>query len=79
MPTTPKLTVDWRRPRDWKTSSYSQGNGGECVEVATNIAQAEDVVPVRDSKDRQGPELNFSSAGWSAFVAAVRGGQFGTI
>ncbi|MFJ3221674.1 Scr1 family TA system antitoxin-like transcriptional regulator [Kitasatospora sp. NPDC086801] len=76
--TTPRLAVDWHRP-NWKTSSYSQGNGGECIEVATNVAQAEGVVPVRDSKDRPGPELGFSPAGWSAFVAAVRAGEFGAV
>ncbi|MET8233583.1 DUF397 domain-containing protein, partial [Micromonospora sp. NPDC005298] len=31
-------------------------NGGNCVEVATNLSG---VVPVRDSKDRRGPVLLF--------------------
>ncbi|MFC5668257.1 Scr1 family TA system antitoxin-like transcriptional regulator [Kitasatospora misakiensis] len=76
--TTPHLTVDWRHPA-WKTSSYSQGNGGECIEVAPGAAAVEGVVPVRDSKDRSGPELAFSATGWSAFVAGIRAGDFGTV
>ncbi|MFF2377109.1 DUF397 domain-containing protein [Streptomyces xiamenensis] len=34
----------------WFTSSYSS-NGGDCVEVAANLAASHGVVPVRDSKD----------------------------
>ncbi|MFJ2777924.1 DUF397 domain-containing protein [Kitasatospora sp. NPDC087315] len=67
------------RHADWKTSSYSQGDGGNCVEVATNVARVEQLVPVRDSKDRSGPELSFSAVGWASFVAAVQAGEFGTV
>ncbi|MBM0231369.1 DUF397 domain-containing protein [Micromonospora sp. STR1_7] len=52
----------------WRTSTRSGGNGGNCVEVATNLPG---VVPVRDSKDQQGPVLRFSPAAWTAFVASV--------
>ncbi|WP_371517978.1 Scr1 family TA system antitoxin-like transcriptional regulator [Kitasatospora sp. NBC_01300] len=78
-PRPPYIPVDWRRPRDWKTSSVSQGNGGECVEVAVSAAPVEGIVPVRDSKDRQGPELGFSPAGWRSFVSAIRSGEFGAV
>ena len=53
----------------WRTSSYSGGNGGTCVEVADNLPG---VVAVRDSKDPDGPVLTFTRADWSAFVAGVR-------
>ncbi|WP_234327050.1 DUF397 domain-containing protein [Streptomyces sp. NRRL WC-3742] len=33
------------------------------------------LVPVRDSKDPQGPALVFSASAWGAFVAAVRSGD----
>ncbi|MFF4382985.1 DUF397 domain-containing protein [Kitasatospora sp. NPDC001547] len=33
------------------------------------------LVPVRDSKDPQGPALVFRSAAWTAFVDAVRTGD----
>jgi hypothetical protein len=56
----------------WRKSSYS-GNGGNCVEVASNIPG---VVAVRDSKDLGGPALVFSTAGWKAFVAGVYADEF---
>lgn len=59
----------------WFKSSYS-GNGGNCVEVATNLAASSGVVPVRDSKDRQGPALSFPAGAWAEFVSALRGGEF---
>ena len=49
----------------WFKSSYSSGEGGECVEVATSPG----TVHVRDSKDKQGPQLAFTPAVWSAFVS----------
>jgi len=58
---------------DWHKSSRSNGNGGNnCVEVA-NLT---DAVAVRDSKDRNGPVLLFTRAGWGAFLTDVRAGEF---
>lgn len=37
-----------------------------------------DSVGVRDSKDRQGPELSFGPEGWVRFIAAARAGEFGS-
>ncbi|MGW4835724.1 DUF397 domain-containing protein [Streptomyces globisporus] len=62
----------------WFTSSYSE-NGGQCVEVATNLAAPHGIVPVRDSKNVTGPALTVPAAAFSAFVAGVRGGHFGTV
>ncbi|WP_326697251.1 DUF397 domain-containing protein [Streptomyces sp. NBC_01754] len=61
----------------WFTSSYSD-NGGQCVEVAVNLAASCGVVPVRDSKVRSGPVLGVASGAFAAFVAGVKAGQFGT-
>ncbi|GAA4683960.1 hypothetical protein GCM10023324_43010 [Streptomyces youssoufiensis] len=58
----------------WRKSSYSGNNGGNCVEVAPGFPG---VVPVRDSKDPNGPALAFSSSAWAAFVAGVKAGDFG--
>ncbi|MFE6775394.1 DUF397 domain-containing protein [Streptomyces sp. NPDC057702] len=58
----------------WTKSSHSD-NGGNCVEVAPNLT-AYDTVPVRDSKDPDGPTLTFDTSAWSAFVAGVRAGDF---
>ncbi|MDF3293755.1 DUF397 domain-containing protein [Streptomyces silvisoli] len=56
----------------WFKSSYSAGNGGQCIEVAT----CPTAVHVRDSKDPEGPALAFTLTEWSAFLRlAVSGGN----
>ncbi|MFJ4092614.1 DUF397 domain-containing protein [Kitasatospora sp. NPDC089913] len=59
----------------WRKSTYSNGQGG-CVEVADGCTG---IMPVRDSKDPQGPALVFHLDAWRAFVAAVQAGEFGVI
>ncbi|MFD8058971.1 DUF397 domain-containing protein [Streptomyces cyaneofuscatus] len=59
----------------WFTSSYSD-NGGNCVEVAVNLAPSQGIVPVRDSKVVDGPVVGVRAAAFSAFVAGVRAGTF---
>ncbi|MFH9349805.1 DUF397 domain-containing protein [Kitasatospora sp. NPDC017646] len=59
----------------WVKSSFSQ-QGGNCVEVAPGFR---DVMPVRDSKDPEGPVLLFPAEAWKAFVAATASGEFGDI
>jgi hypothetical protein len=50
--------------RAWFKSSYSSGEGGACVEVAT----AKGAVLIRDSKDLASPHLRVGRAGWACFV-----------
>jgi hypothetical protein len=57
---------------EWFTSSYSGGEGNECVEVADLRSR----VGVRDSKDPQGPALSFRTDAWADFVASVKAGGF---
>ncbi|WP_034086974.1 DUF397 domain-containing protein [Streptacidiphilus albus] len=59
----------------WFKSSYSS-NGGQCIEVAANLVATRGMVPVRDSKDPQGPALAFPAAAFAAFVSAVKAGEF---
>lgn len=59
-------------------SSYSS-NGGDCIEVAANLAASRGIVPVRDSKIPSGPVLDFPTASFASFVAGVKGGDFGTV
>ncbi|GAA2221215.1 DUF397 domain-containing protein [Streptomyces nogalater] len=58
--------VTTESPR-WFKSSYSN-NGGQCIEVATNLAATHDMVPVRDSKNTDGAVLNFTTGTWSSFI-----------
>lgn len=56
----------------WRKSSHSNNGEGGCVEVSDNYLTG---IPVRDSKVPHGPALVFAAADWSAFVAAVKGGE----
>ncbi|MER6181589.1 DUF397 domain-containing protein [Streptomyces sp. NPDC001652] len=58
---TPPSSIQWRR------SSYSNGMGGECLEVATVTA----AVTVRDSKVASGPQLTLSATTWQKFIQAL--------
>ncbi|WP_046775301.1 DUF397 domain-containing protein [Streptomyces yangpuensis] len=56
----------------WRTSSYSNSDGANCVEVADDLPG---IVPVRDSKQADtGPVLVFPAAAWSSFIGAVKKG-----
>ncbi|MYY02266.1 MULTISPECIES: DUF397 domain-containing protein [unclassified Streptomyces] len=64
MPHSPELsTARWRR------SSYSNSNGGECVEISDDFPG---IVPVRDSKNPTGPALVVRAAAWNGFVASLK-------
>lgn len=53
---------------NWRKSSYSGADGGECVEVAS----ATGVVMVRDTKDRDSGTLTMPASAWRAFAATVK-------
>ncbi len=55
----------------WRKSSYSNQDGGDCVEVADSVPGA---VPVRDSKDPARTPLSFTPHVWQQFVTGVRQG-----
>lgn len=54
----------------WRKSSYSDGGGTNCVEVADGYIG---LVPVRDSKTPASRTLVFSAGSWATFVELVRG------
>lgn len=68
---TSKIEFD-RDGLTWRLSSYTNGSGA-CVEVA---ALPQGGRAIRDSKDRGGPILVFTSAEWVAFLSGVRDGEF---
>ncbi len=55
----------------WRKSARSQGNGGQCVEVA----QALHVIGLRDSKDPDGGVLAVSRTTFTDFLTAVKANQ----
>ncbi|MEU1850166.1 DUF397 domain-containing protein [Streptomyces sp. NPDC019990] len=59
----------------WRASSYSNGDGGNCVEVADGIPG---IVPVRDSKltSDDGPVLLVGPDAWRAFTRTVGAARF---
>ena len=60
--------------RTWAKSTYSDPNGGDCIEARQ---PGTGTVQVRDSKDPGGPVLSFSRECWHTFTAAVRAGEPG--
>ncbi|WP_435283176.1 DUF397 domain-containing protein [Streptomyces koelreuteriae] len=53
----------------WRKSSYSDGGGTNCLEVADNCLGA---VPVRDSKLPHSPILVFGATCWESFLVGVK-------
>lgn len=72
MSTTPDLSN-----AAWVKSTHSNGGGGGCVEWAPAYAPT-GVIPVRDSKNPGGPTLLFTHDAWTAFTAAITGGELPT-
>ncbi len=52
----------------WRVASYSDANGGNCVETAAGNG----AVLVRDTKQRGGSVLSIPAAAWVAFTASLR-------
>ncbi|MDH6579824.1 DUF397 domain-containing protein [Kitasatospora sp. MAP5-34] len=57
---------------EWRKSSFS-GAQSDCVEIADGVPG---VVPVRDSKNPDGPALVFPADAWRVFVTGVKAGDF---
>jgi hypothetical protein len=72
---------------DWRKSTYSSANGGDCVEVGTwrkstysnanggdcvETASGSGAVLVRDTTDRAGITLSVPAAAWMAFLSTLR-------
>jgi hypothetical protein len=57
---------------DWFTSSYSNDQGGDCVQGARLDGSA---MAVRDSKNTTGPAFVVSPGAWSGFLSALNQGE----
>lgn len=53
---------------DWRKSTYSNANGGDCVETSSG----DGVILVRDTTNRDGGTLAFSAEAWERFTASLR-------
>ncbi|MYQ78984.1 MULTISPECIES: DUF397 domain-containing protein [unclassified Streptomyces] len=56
--------METTEPLAWFKSSYSNTEGGQCIEVANGAG----AVHVRDSKDVAGPVLRVSPNAWTGLV-----------
>ncbi len=56
---------------EWTKSSYSSSSGGDCLEFSRTLAPTK-IVPVRDSKNPDGPVLTFQAPGWTTFITALK-------
>lgn len=70
---------------NWRKSTRSGNNGGDCVEVAVvrgrdagvaNKADEEFVVVVRDTKNPDRPHQVYTISEWDAFLADAKEGRF---
>lgn len=59
--------MEGKRALNWRKSSYSGNNGGQCVELA-----ARGPILVRDSKDPHGPVLEFTPGTWRKFARQIK-------
>jgi len=71
----------------WRTSSFSESNGGNCVEVGAawrkssfsnaaggdcvEVGPTADAVLVRDTKNRSAGTLAFAATAWHALTATL--------
>jgi hypothetical protein len=52
----------------WRKSTYSDANGGQCLETATRPGQ----VLVRDTANRDGATLTLTADAWQQFTDSLK-------
>jgi hypothetical protein len=52
---------------NWRKSTHSDANGGDCIEVAST-----EVIIVRDTTDRSGVVLVIPVQAWQRFTISLR-------
>jgi hypothetical protein len=52
---------------NWRKSTYSDANGGDCIEVASD-----DFILIRDTTDWRGLVLRVPPVAWQTFTASLR-------
>lgn len=59
------------RNAGWFTSSYSNDQGGQCVQAARLDSGGAQTMAVRDSKNPDGPAFTFGSGSWMSFISSL--------
>ena len=54
---------------NWRKAQRSK-NYGDCAEVSGS----DGIIAMRDSKDRQGPVIEYPAASWQAFIVSAKSG-----
>ena len=62
-------SADFFSALQWRKSTYSNQDGGDCVEVGEGHPA---LVPVRDSKSPATGTLLFPALAWQAFLTTLR-------
>jgi len=57
---------------NWRKSTHSDANGGDCVEVAST-----DLIMVRDTTDRRGAVVSVTAETWRSFTSLLKQGGSG--
>lgn len=52
---------------NWRKSTYSGANGGDCIEVAST-----DTIMIRDTTDHSSEVLTVSVGAWQKFTALLK-------
>lgn len=67
------VSTDLAPEEEWKKSSYSSQDNGNCVETTINSVTVTQsgLVGVRDSKKADGPALALTHAAWFRFLGLV--------
>jgi len=60
--------ADGRAMGDWRKSTYSDGNGGACLETATGPG----TILIRDTANRDGVTLSVPADAWQQFTGALK-------
>ncbi|WP_216213418.1 DUF397 domain-containing protein [Amycolatopsis aidingensis] len=68
----PNTAASLFQAANWQKSFASEPNGGNCVEV--NLGHG--LVGLRDTKLAESPVFVFDADEWTAFLVAVKAGQF---
>jgi hypothetical protein len=69
------LKKGWAMPESDETIKWRKSSFSGCLECL-EVAQSEQYVLLRDSKDPLGVQIRLTPSEWAAFLSGVRAGEF---